>query len=236
MTSPRKKTVKPTQTALEPTLEPKPKLSRDLILKTAAEIADRDGIKSLTMRKLAQALSVEAMSIYHHVANKNDLQDGMINLVFAEMELPSRAVHWKSALRTRAISAHQILIRHPWAIGLELGIGTVPGPATLQHHNAVLGYLREGGFSLSATAHAYSVLDSYIYGFALNEINLPFKTADDVVDIAASMMAQMVNNPYPYMAEMITQHALQPEYAYTDEFEIGLELILDGLERWREVF
>jgi AcrR family transcriptional regulator len=247
MTSPAKKTVKKTvkspSATLEPTLEPpaspalepKTKLSRDLILQTAAKIADRDGIQALTMRKLAQELSVEAMSIYHHVAHKNDLRDGMINLVFTEIELPPREVDWKSALRTRAVSAHAVLIRHPWAIGL-LESGTVPGPATLQHHNAVLGCLREGGFSLPATAHAYSVLDGYIYGFALTEINLPFKNADDAVDIAAIMMAQMANNPYPYLAEMTTQHVLQPGYAYADEFEIGLELILDGLERWREVF
>jgi AcrR family transcriptional regulator len=215
------------------TLEPRPKLSQELILQNAINIADQEGINALTMRRLAQELNVEAMSIYHHVANKNDLQDGMIDLVFAEIDLPSREDDWKTALRSRSISTYQALIRHPWAIGL-MESGNTPGQANLRHHNAVLGCLRENGFSLLATAHAYSVLDSYIYGFALTEINLPFKNSDDAVDFAAIMMAQMPNNEYPYLTEIAVKHVLQPGYAYAKEFEIGLELVLDSIERLRD--
>jgi AcrR family transcriptional regulator len=216
------------------TPEPRPKLNRELILQSAIKLADQEGIHALTMRKLAQELNVEAMSIYHHVANKNQLQDGMIDLVFAEIDLPSREDNWKTALRKRSISTYQALIRHPWAIGL-MESGNTPGQANLRHHNAVLGCLRENGFSLPATAHAYSMLDSYIYGFAMTEINLPFKNADDAVDFAAIMMAQMsADNPYPYLTEIAVEHVLLPGYAYAKEFEIGLELVLEGIERLRD--
>jgi AcrR family transcriptional regulator len=213
--------------------EPRPRLNRQLILQTALELANRDGIHALTMRKLAQELAVEAMSLYHHVANKDELRDGMIDLVFAQIELPSRDEYWKVALRARSVSTHRALIRHPWAIGL-MESGTRPGQANLRHHNAVLGCLRENGFSLPATAHAYSLLDSYIYGFALQEINLPFKNSEDAVDVAAIMMAQMVPDEYPYLTEIAVKHVLQPGYAYANEFEIGLDLILEVLERLRD--
>jgi AcrR family transcriptional regulator len=225
---------KPTNPKLtDPRPEPRPRLNRQFILQTALELADRDGINALTMRKLAQELNVEAMSIYHHVTNKDDLRDGMIDLVFAEIDLPSRADHWKVALRARSISAHNALIRHPWAIGL-MESGTTPGQANLRHHNAVLGCLRENEFSLPATAHAYSLLDSYIYGFALQEINLPFKNSEDAIDIAVIMMTQIVSDEYPYLTEIAVKHVLQPGYAYANEFEIGLEMILDGLEKLRD--
>jgi hypothetical protein len=211
----------------------RPKLSRGIILQTAVTIADQEGIHALTMRKLAQELKVEAMSIYHHIANKNTLQDGMINQVFSEIELPSPTDNWKKALRNRAISAHQTLLKHPWAIGL-MESGTTPGAATMQHHNAVLGCLRENGFSLVATAHAYSVLDCYIYGFVLTQINLPFKNAEDAKDVAATMMAQMPTNEFPYLQEITIQHALQPGYEYVQEYYIGLDLILDAIEKLRD--
>ncbi len=213
--------------------EPRPRLNRDLVLRTALELADTYGIEALTMRKLAQELSVEAMSLYHHVANKDALLDGMIDLVSAEIELPSKEDDWKNALRVRAISAHEALVRHPWAIGL-MESRSAPGPATLRQHDAVLGCLREGGFSLPATAHAYSLLDSYIYGFALQEINLPFQNADEATDVAATMMAQIPVGEFLYLKEIATEHVLQPGYSYAHEYEIGLDLILDGIERLRE--
>jgi AcrR family transcriptional regulator len=213
--------------------EPRPRLNRDLVLRTALELADTYGIEALTMRRLAQELTVEAMSLYHHVANKVELLDGMIDLVFAEIDLPSRDDDWKTALRARAISAHKALISHPWATGL-MESRTAPGPATLRHRDAVLGCLRSGGFSIPATAHAYSLLDSYIYGFALQEINLPFNTADEATPVAQTMMEQMPVGEYRYLTEMAVEHVLQPGYAYTNEYEIGLDLILDGLERLRE--
>lgn len=224
--------MKTTQTPKPNPRETRVRLNREHVLKTALQIADQEGIHALTMRRLAVELNIEAMSIYHHVANKNMLQDGMIDLIFTEIEVPSSDDNWKNALRKRSISMYQALIRHPWAIGLMESRGT-PGQANLRHHNAVLGCLRENGFSLPATAHAYSVLDSYIYGFALTEQNLPFKNSEDAVDVATAMMAQMPNNEYPYLTEITVQHALQPGYAYAKEYEIGLEIILDSLERLR---
>src|SRR5215472_9097154 len=139
-------------------------LSRDRVLRAAVALADTGGISSLSMRKLGEALGVEAMSLYNHVASKGDLLDGMIDVVFGEIDLPPGDVDWKSAMRQRAISVREALRRHPWAIGL-MESRTSPGPATLRHHDAVLGCLRGAGFSIEMTAHAYSLLDSYIYGF-----------------------------------------------------------------------
>ena len=213
--------------------EARPRLSRPFVLKTALEVADGEGIAALTMRRLAQELTVEAMSLYHHISNKDDLQDGMIDLVFAEIDLPPREMAWKRALRLRSISVRRALIRHPWATGL-MESRTTPGAATLRHHDAVLGCLRENGFSLQASAHAYSLLDSYIYGFVLQEINLPFQNSDQAAEVASTMMVQMPAGEFPYLSEMVLEHVLQPGYAYADEFEVGLELVLDSLERLRD--
>src|SRR5215831_16044757 len=158
-------------------------LSRDRVLRAAVALADTGGISSLSMRKLGEALGVEAMSLYNHVASKNDLLDGMIDIVFGEIDLPSGDGDWKAAMRRRAISARQVLRRHPWAIGL-MESRTSPGPATLRHHDAVLGCLRRAGFSIELTAHAYALLDSYIYGFALQEASLPFGTPEKTTQVA----------------------------------------------------
>jgi AcrR family transcriptional regulator len=199
------------------------------VLRVAFERTDTDGIESLSMRKLAQELGVEAMSLYRHVRNKGEIIDGMIDLLFGEIGLPDTGFDWKSAMRQRAISAREVLARHPWAIGLMESRST-PGPATLQHHDAVIGCLREAGFSIAMTAHAYSVLDSYIYGFALQQASLPFKASDEAADVADSIRRQFPADAYPHLTELTVQHVLQPGYDYADEFEFGLELILDGLE------
>jgi AcrR family transcriptional regulator len=212
--------------------ETRPQLNRQIVLQTALELADREGIDALTMRKLAQELRVEAMSLYHHIANKVELLDGMIDLVFAQIDLPTQEDNWKIAMRDRAISALKVLIAHPWAVGL-MESGTAPGPANLRHHNAVLACLRVNGFSVAATAHAYSLLDSYIYGFALQQTNLPFQTADQAAEVLETMMVQMTPSEYPYLMEIALEHVLKPGYSYAGEFEIGLELILEGLERLR---
>lgn len=196
--------------------ETRPRLNRQIVLQTALELADRDGIDALTMRKLAQELSVEAMSLYHYVANKVELLDGMIDLVFAQIDLPAQEENWKSAMRDRAISALKVLIAHPWALGL-MESRTAPGVANLRHHNAVLACLRVNGFSVAATAHAYSILDSYIYGFALGQINLPFQTADQVADVLETMMVQMSASEYPYLMEIALEHVLQTGYSYAGE-------------------
>jgi AcrR family transcriptional regulator len=205
-------------------------LSRNQVLRAAVALADESGIRALSMRKLGQALGVEAMSLYNHVASKSDLLDGMIDVVFSEIGLPACEAGWKPAMHQRAIAARQALARHHWAIGL-MESRTSPGPATLRHHDAVLGCLRGAGFSIELTAHAYSVLDSYIYGFALQEAGLPFSTAEETAQIARDIAGQPADSQYPHLTELTTRHVLQPGYHYGDEFEIGLDLILDALER-----
>ncbi|MFJ3233740.1 TetR/AcrR family transcriptional regulator C-terminal domain-containing protein [Streptomyces sp. NPDC086787] len=170
------------------------------------------------------------MSLYNHVANKEDLLDGMVDLVFGEVELPTPGDDWRRAMRQRAISMRQVLSRHRWAIGL-MESRSKPEPATLRHHNAVLGCLREGGLSLTLTAHAVSVLDSYIYGFALQEKTLPFNTPDETAALAESLMSGFGDGEYPYLTEIATAHVMRPGYAYGDEFEFGLDLVLNGLQQ-----
>jgi AcrR family transcriptional regulator len=203
-------------------------LSRDRILRAAVARADQEGISSLSMRKLGDALGVEAMSLYNHVGSKSNLLDGMIDIVFSEIELPPGGGDWRAAMRRRAISARQVLRRHPWAIGL-MESRTSPGPATLRHHDAVLGCLRRAGFSIELTAHAYALLDSYIYGFALQEASLPFGTGEEAAQVAHEISAEFASGQYPYLTELATEHVLRPGYDYGDEFVIGLDLILDGL-------
>jgi AcrR family transcriptional regulator len=207
-------------------------LSRQRVLDAAVALADRDGVGALSMRKLAQELGVEAMSLYHHVAGKDAILDGIFDVVFGEVELPSGDAGWRAAMRRRAVSAREALRRHPWAIGLMESRST-PGPATLRHHDAVLGILRTDGFSVELAAHAYSVLDSYIYGFALQEASLPFRTPEETAQVAEAMMADFPAGAYPHLTEIATEHALQPGYDYGDEFLYGLDLILDGLDRAR---
>ena len=184
----------------------------------------------MTMRNLADKLGVEAMSLYYHVASKDEILDGMVDVVFSEIDLPSAEDDWRSAMRRRANSARAVLRRHPWAIGL-LESRTSPGPATLRHHDAVIGTLRAAGFSLEMTAHAYALLDSYTYGFALQEAGLPFEGPDTVADVAEPIMERFSTGEYPHMVEMASEYYFQPGYDFGDEFEFGLDLILDGLAR-----
>ena len=207
-------------------------LTRGRVLQIAVRQADKGGIDSLSMRKLGQELGVEAMALYYHFANKDDLIDGMVDLVFAEIELPHSGDQWRSAMRQRAIAVCDALLRHRWAIGL-MESRRRPGPANLRHHDSVIGTLRAGGFDIAMAAHAYSLLDSYIYGFALTKLNLPFDTADDVAEVAQSMLEPFPRDEYPNMVEILTDHVMKPGYDYGEEFEYGLDLILDGLERVR---
>jgi AcrR family transcriptional regulator len=211
-----------------PGTEPAPRipLSRDRIVRTAAAFADKHGIEALSMRKLGEAVGVEAMSLYNHIAGKEDLLDGMIDLVFSEIELPPAGEGWKGAMRRRAISVRTVLSRHRWAVGL-MESRTSPGPATLRHHDAILGCLR----NLELAAHAYAALDSYIYGFALQERGLPFDTPEETAALAQVMLAQFPADTYPHLAEFTFGHVLQPGYDFGSEYEYGLGLILDGLEK-----
>ena len=210
-------------------------LNRERVLRAAVALADQGGFESLTMRKLAKELGVEAMSLYNHVANKDDLLDGMVDLVFAEIELPSSDGDWKATMRARAVSTRDALNRHRWAIGLMEGRSS-HGPANLGLHDAVLGCLRAAGFSLEMTVHAYSVQDSYIYGFALQERDMSSESADDFAAEAQRQMReyQAVLADYPHLVEVVGGYVAKAGYDYATEFLFGLDLILDGLDRLRD--
>ena len=205
-------------------------LSREAVLGAAVAFADRNGLEALSMRKLGEAVGVEAMSLYNHVANKDDLLAGMIDVVFGEIDLPSAKDGWKPALRQRAISMRLVLSRHRWAIGL-MESQTSPGPVTLRQHDAVLEVLDAAGFSAELTAHAFSAVDSYVYGFALQERGLPFDTAEQTADLAEVMLARFPADEFPHLYRFMTEHVRKPGYDYGKEFEFGLDLILDGLDR-----
>lgn len=204
-------------------------LSRNRVLAGAIALADEVGMDGFTIRKLATAIDVRPMTIYHHVANKEAIIDGMIDLIFAEIELPPVRIDWKAAMRHRARSARAVLARHPWATPL-MESRTNPGPATLSHHDAVLGCLRRAGFSIEMTGHAYALIDSYIYGFALQEASLPATGGADMAELAEAMTAQFPSGQYPYLVELTTEYVLKPGYDFSNEFEFGLSLILDGFK------
>ena len=203
-------------------------LSRERALLAAVALADAEGIEAVTMRKLAKALGVEAMSLYHHVANKNDILDGMVELVFSEIDLPPEDLGWTPAMRHRAVSVRAVLTRHPWSIGIMES--RTPGPMTLRHHDAVLGCCRRHGFTVAMAAHAFSLIDSYIFGFVLQEVNLPFDETSDLGEVVEEMMPGLPVDEYPHLVELTVEHILQPGYRYGDEFDYGLGLVLDGLE------
>jgi AcrR family transcriptional regulator len=206
------------------------------VLQAALALAARDGIESLTMRKLADELGVGAMSLYYYVPNKEQLLDGMVDIVFSEIEPPSTDVDWKTAMRNRALSTRNALRRHPWAIGLMEG-RTNHGPANLRIHDAVLGCLRAAGFSLEMTVHAYSVQDAYIYGFALQEQDMSSETADDFAAEAQRQMREYeaMLADFPHLVEVVGGYVAKAGYDYDAEFLFGLDLILDGLDKLRDV-
>jgi AcrR family transcriptional regulator len=205
-------------------------LSRARALDVACKLADAGGLSQLSMRRLADELGVEAMSLYHHVPNKDAILDGMVDLVFGEIALPAQGGDWRAAMRARAGSVRAVLLRHPWALRV-IESRKAPGPATLAHHDAVLGALRAGGFSIVLTAHAYALLDSYIFGFVQTELSLPFQTSEETHEVARGIFEQLPPGAYPHLVELTVEHVLKPGYAYANEFEFGLELILDGLAR-----
>lgn len=205
-------------------------LSKEKVIQSALELADEGGVTSLTMRKLAEKLGVEAMSLYYHVANKNEILDAILDAIFSEIQLPDPNDDWKTAMRKRATSAREVVLRHKWAVSL-MESRPNPGPATMQHHNQVLKALRTNGFTLPMAAHAFSLIDSYVYGFVMQEEALPFETEEELKAVADGIMAQFPIEEFPYLGEMIVDHALKAGYSYKKEFEFGLDLILDGLER-----
>jgi AcrR family transcriptional regulator len=202
------------------------------VLETGVELADRQGLDGLSMRKLADELGVAAMTLYYYVPNKVELVDGMIDIVFSEIEPPSLEHDWKTAMRRRALSTRAALNRHRWAVGQMEG-RTDHGPSNLRLHDAVLGCLRAAGFSLEMTVHAYSVQDAYIYGFALQETDMSSRTPDDFAAEAQRQMSayEDVLADYPHLVEVVGGHVAESGYDYDTEFLFGLDLILDGLER-----
>ena len=206
-------------------------LSRDRVLQCALDLADNAGIAALTIRSLAQALGTKPMSLYYYVANKEEILDGIVDLVFEEVDLPSSSGPWRQVMHHRASSVRRALSRHPWSIGL-LESRSTPGVATLRHHEATLGVLRRAGFSVKSAAHAYSLIDSYVYGFALQEGALPLSGSGQIADVAAPMVERFATGEYPYLLEIATEHVLKPGYNFGDEFDLGLGLILTALETW----
>jgi len=207
----------------------KPKLDRDRVLAEAVVLADGIGIDALTIRRLAEALDSKPMTIYHYVPNKEAIIDGMVDLVFAEIDLPPKDCDWKAAIAQRSRSARSVLSLHPWAASL-MESRTNPGPATLTHHNAVLGCFRAAGFSVVMTAHAYALVDAFVYGFALQEASLPATSGAEMDELANNISAQFEDGQYPHLVEMVVEHTMQPGYDFRTEFDFGLALVLDGLE------
>jgi len=203
-------------------------LTRERVLEAAMGLVDEIGIEAFTIRKLAAVLDVGPMTIYHHVPSKDEIVDGMVEIVFAEIDLPPTDLDWKAAMRTRCVSARQVLNRHPWAAPL-MESRLSPGPANLGHHEAVLGCLRRGGLSVQLTAHAYAVLDSFIYGFAFEEATLPGEGSEGLAEVADEIAAAMPMDQYPYLTELMTEHVLQPGYDFGSSFEFGLDLLIEGI-------
>lgn len=205
-------------------------LTRQRIVEAAMAVADRGGSTAISMRNVGRELGVEAMSLYHHIANKEELLDALVDEVFSRIRLPGPDDAWRQGMTRRATSARDVLTSHPWALHL-VDSRSHPGPALLRHHDAVLGCLRRGGFSVRLASHAFSVIDAYVYGFALTVDNLPFDAtdadgADDFVEAAAELVA-----PYPHLHELVSELTGDGTYVFSDEFSYGLDVILDELER-----
>jgi AcrR family transcriptional regulator len=204
-------------------------LSRDRVLRAAISIADEGGLEALSMRKLAQDLGVEAMSVYYYVANKDEILDGILNFVISEFELAVGGPDWKAAIRRSAISAHDVLMRHPWACNLMMSVRRV-APARMRYMESLLRTLREAGFSANMTHHAYHALDSHTIGSTLWEAG--YSSNKNLEDVAKTFVAKTIKE-YPYLAEHAEQHITRSKRKDVPEFEFGLDLILDGLEKIR---
>ncbi len=217
-----------TDTTRPPDRPARPRLTAERVLEGGVALADRIGMEGFTIRKLAAVLDTKPMTIYHHLPNKEAIVDGMIDFVFGEIELPPTGTSWQAAIAERSRSARTVLARHPWATPL-MESRTNPGPASLRHHDAVVGCFRAGGLSIEMTAHAYALLDSFIYGFALQEANLPATGGEEMAELAGAIAGRFEAEQYPHLTEFTVEHVLVPGYDFTTEFDFGLDLILDGL-------
>lgn len=198
------------------------------VLDRAVVVADSEGIEAVSMRRLARDLGVEAASLYHHVSGKGAILDGLVDIVSAEIELPPPTDDWRPVMRQRAHNTRAVLRLHPWAVSL-MASRTTPGPATLRVLEAGIRCLREGGFSIQGAAHAISAIDSYVHGFVLQEVHLPFRDESELAAMTGAIMDEFPASDFPYLFEMTLEHILQPGYDYGAEFDVGLELVLDGV-------
>jgi len=217
-------------TDTQPSAQPRIPLTRDRILRAALRIADEEGLDALTMRRLGQELGVQAMSLYNHVANKDDLYQGIVDLVMDEIEVPSDPSDWKAVLRSSAISFYEALLRHRWTLTLQMSTPSI-NDSRMLWMEGVLRTLRQAGFSPNMTHHAYHALDSHITGFALWIVSMPFDTREELMDLAEAVLPQISADRFPYVLEHAKEHLEEPDPTEPSEFEFGLELILEGLER-----
>jgi AcrR family transcriptional regulator len=226
------------------TAQPHVPLSKERVLQVAVRLDDEKGLAAVSMRKLADELGAGAMSLYYYVPNKDELITGMVDIVFGEIELPPTDIEWKAWMRRRATSTRAALNRHRWAVGL-MESRDIPGPASFRVHNAVLGCLREAGFSIEQTIQAYSVIDAYMYGFALQEKTLPFEDAEGAAAVAQEQVREFeaqaeeqqlaaLAEEFPYLAEVVAGHVAEVGYDFGQAFDYGLDLILDALEKRRD--
>jgi AcrR family transcriptional regulator len=207
---------------------PRAPLSTERVLQAALRLADAGGTEALTMRRLGQELGVEAMSLYKHVANKDAILDGIVDLAVGEITLPSPAEDWKTAMRRRGISAHQVLLRHRWACSLLMSRANV-GPAMLRYVDSTLASLRKAGFSIELADYAWNAMDSHIYGFTLQQLNHPFEP-QQYPEVAQTYLPQLPPGHYPHLVELAV-HVMEGNYDGVPDVTFGLDLILDGLER-----
>src|SRR3954452_21199493 len=198
------------------------------VVTAALTVADSEGMDAVTMRRLARELGVEAASLYHHVHGKNQILDGLVDVVAAEIEPPTPSADWRTAISQRAHNTRAVLRRHPWAVSL-MASRTNPGPATLRLLETGIRCFREGGFSVLQAAHAISVVDSYVHGFVLQEVNLPFRDESELAAMTGAIMETFPASEFPYLFELTVEHVLKPGYDYGKEFDSGLNVVLDGV-------
>ena len=204
-------------------------VNRDRTLEVALAVADSEGIQAVTMRRLARELGIEAASLYHHVQGKDQILDGLVDVVAAEIELPESSADWRQTVSQRAHRTRAVLRRHPWAVSLISASRTSPGPATLRLLETGIRCFREGGFSVVLAAHAISTVDSYVHGFVLQEVNLPFRDESELAAMTAAIMDTFPASEFPYLFELTVEHVLQPGYDYGQEFDSGLSVVLNGV-------
>jgi AcrR family transcriptional regulator len=206
-------------------------LSRERVLRAAMVMADDGGLEALSMRKLADELGVKAMSLYNHVANKDDLIDGIVDAAWKEVSAPSGEADWKTQIRELAVAAHETMLLHPWASGLRMR--ATPGPARLRYGDSLLGAFRNAGFSKDLTYHAYHIVESYIVGFTSQVENYRNVAEDDFADVVGAFRRGDFQAEFPHFTEHALQH-MDEDHSEVNAFVLGLDLVLDGLERLRD--